>query len=340
MNTSLRERHLSSQVVFRDWIFREGVAGHRAHPRVEIGCCLTGTTEYVIAARRFTIQPGAAIVIPVEVEHATAATQAGTRVRSIHVAREMFETAADAVGTRVHEPYVVDGSAERPSTLVALASLLARETEQERPGRALAVEALTDAVVVESLRAGKPWTPSGRDPRIRQAVDLIHERYASALTLDELAGAAGVSRFHFVRLFRAETGKTPFRYLLDVRLSRAARLLRTRACSVTEAALSVGCCDLGDSAGASGRSSVSPERVPAARAKRSACGTGEVLFASSRLSDVRPGPRFLVLGLAPEEPAHPLREVVEERVGDGRRQQRQRAARGPARRRPRRRWRG
>ncbi len=246
MNGSLVERRLSSQAIFRDWIFRQSVAGRPvAHPGVEIGWCVAGTAEYRIGGRLMTLVPGAAIVIPTDVEHATSVPQPGTRGRSIHVTREAFEGAADAVGARVREVRLIEGSADRPSPLVALASLLAREGEGERAGRAMAVEALTDAIVVEALRTGAASPGGGRDPRVGRAIDLMHDRYASALTLDELAGAAGVSRFHFTRLFRAETGKTPFRYLLDVRVTRAAQLLRTRGCSVTEAAFSVGCSDLG-----------------------------------------------------------------------------------------------
>lgn len=242
----LIERRLSLQAVFRDWTFRQRVDGRPvAHPAVEIGWCVTGDAEYRIGSRLITLRPGEAIVIPLGVEHATCVPRPDTRGRSIHVAREAFEAASDAVGTRVREARLVEGSPERPSPLVSLAALLARESEGERAGRAMVVEALTDAIVVEALRTGAASAPAGRDPRVARAIDLMHDQYASTLTLDDLAAAAGVSRFHFTRLFRAETGKTPFRYLLDVRVARAAQLLRTRGCSVTEAAFSVGCSDLG-----------------------------------------------------------------------------------------------
>jgi AraC-like DNA-binding protein len=246
VNASLVERRLSPHAIFRDWIFGERLEGRPvAHPGVEIGWCLTGCAEYAIADQVIRVKPGAAVVIPVAVEHATSVVQPGTRGRSIHLTRDAFEAAADAVGARVRDARLIEGSTERPSPLVTLAGLLARESEDERAGRAMAVEALMDAVVVEALRSGAAAATVTRDPRVGRAIDLMQDRYASALTLDDLAGAAGISRFHFSRLFRAKTGKSPFRYLLDVRVARAAQLLRTRGCSVTEAAFTVGCADLG-----------------------------------------------------------------------------------------------
>jgi len=48
-----------------------------------------------------------------------------------------------------------------------------------------------------------------------------------------------MSPFHFARVFRALVGKPPHRYLLEVRLARAARLLR-EGLSVTETCFAAG----------------------------------------------------------------------------------------------------
>lgn len=68
----------------------------------------------------------------------------------------------------------------------------------------------------------------------------IQARLDEDLALDRLAGLAGLSRFHFLRQFRALTGETPKQYVLRLRLERAAlRLLLLRS-SVLEIALDVG----------------------------------------------------------------------------------------------------
>ena len=80
--------------------------------------------------------------------------------------------------------------------------------------------------------------------RLGRARDLIHERHDSELTLDDLASAAGLSRFHFLRLFRRAYKKTPNVYLQDVRLEHARDLLG-RGTSVTETCISVGFSSVG-----------------------------------------------------------------------------------------------
>lgn len=78
-----------------------------------------------------------------------------------------------------------------------------------------------------------------------RARDLADARYAEPLDVDDLAGAAGLSRAHFSREFRREFGVSPHAYLLTRRLERAAALLRTTDRSVAEVCLDVGLQSIG-----------------------------------------------------------------------------------------------
>src|SRR5918912_1059319 len=73
-----------------------------------------------------------------------------------------------------------------------------------------------------------------------RAKDLADARYAYALSVDDLARAAGLSRAHFSREFRRAFGVSPHAYLLTRRLERAAALLRNTDRSVADICLSVG----------------------------------------------------------------------------------------------------
>ena len=73
-----------------------------------------------------------------------------------------------------------------------------------------------------------------------RARDLADARYFEPLDVDDLAGAAGLSRAHFSREFRRAFGESPHAYLLTRRLERAAALLRTTDRSVADICLSVG----------------------------------------------------------------------------------------------------
>ncbi len=78
------------------------------------------------------------------------------------------------------------------------------------------------------------------DRHLLRAKDLADARYFEPLDVDDLAGAAGLSRAHFSREFRRAFGESPHAYLLTRRLERAAALLRTTDHSVAEICLSVG----------------------------------------------------------------------------------------------------
>src|SRR3546814_3422233 len=73
--------------------------------------------------------------------------------------------------------------------------------------------------VAGGRRLGRELAP------IRRARLLVDANYMQDLTLDRLAGAAGLSRFYFLRAFRSEIGVTPHAYLTGRRIAAAKRLL-------------------------------------------------------------------------------------------------------------------
>jgi len=86
-----------------------------------------------------------------------------------------------------------------------------------------------------------------------RAKDLADARYAQPLDVDDMAGAAGLSRAHFSREFRRTFGESPHGYLLTRRLERAAALLRNTDRSVAEICFSVGLQSVGSFTSSFGR---------------------------------------------------------------------------------------
>lgn len=74
------------------------------------------------------------------------------------------------------------------------------------------------------------------DRRLGRVRDLIDQHYATELSLDDLAAEAGVSKYHFSRLFQQATGTSPHRYLIDRRLEAARRVLAAEDVSIAEVA--------------------------------------------------------------------------------------------------------
>ena len=88
----------------------------------------------------------------------------------------------------------------------------------------------------QSQFAAPVWSePAERQP-VRAAVDLIHADPSRPLDAAALAAHAGVSERHFLRLFRQELGTTPARYVEQVRIEAARRLLETGDSGLTAVA--------------------------------------------------------------------------------------------------------
>lgn len=76
--------------------------------------------------------------------------------------------------------------------------------------------------------------------RVERVRVILRERLADPPQLEELGKMVGCSFFYLSRLFSQEAGMTIQQYIRRVRMDRAAELLRTGKCNVTEAALEVG----------------------------------------------------------------------------------------------------
>jgi AraC family transcriptional regulator len=91
----------------------------------------------------------------------------------------------------------------------------------------------------------KPVNAPLRDRRRAvEAALWIEANAGEPINLEDAAGVAGLSAFHFLRLFAKVLGLTPHQYLVRTRLKRAAALLAEESRSITDIALDVGFNDL------------------------------------------------------------------------------------------------
>lgn len=130
--------------------------------------------------------------------------------------------------------------------LANVAVLIARDPEArnwplltETSSMALAVAALKEmsplaSRAFDAMRIG----PCG--VRRRRVLEYIEDNLCRQITLDELAGVAGRSKYHFARNFTAALGMSPLRYLANRRVEAAKKRLRGGPESLAQVALSCG----------------------------------------------------------------------------------------------------
>jgi AraC-like DNA-binding protein len=100
---------------------------------------------------------------------------------------------------------------------------------------------------VETVKGEKAEGVKATERDRRRAVEAalwIEENAGEELSLESAAREAGLSAFHFLRVFNKVLGVTPHQYLVRTRLRRAARLLAEGNSPVTDVALDSGFADL------------------------------------------------------------------------------------------------
>ena len=84
------------------------------------------------------------------------------------------------------------------------------------------------------------WPGVIADKRLAHVIEYMSAHFADALALEDLAAEAGVSKFHFTRIFRMSTGTTPYDFLIGLRVEAARTLLTSTDLSVAEIAARCG----------------------------------------------------------------------------------------------------
>lgn len=104
---------------------------------------------------------------------------------------------------------------------------------------------LAAAVIHGTAHGSRAQSPaSGDAARIARVLRRLEAQTAERHAVSDLARTAGLSPYHFLRVFKGVTGVTPHQWLLRARLREAAHRLVTSRTPVTEIALDVGFDDL------------------------------------------------------------------------------------------------
>ncbi len=78
------------------------------------------------------------------------------------------------------------------------------------------------------------------DQRLARVIDYMSAHFAQPLTLEQLAAEACISKFHFNRLFTRKIGQSPHRYLANLRLDAAHRMLGSTGLTMAQVGVKCG----------------------------------------------------------------------------------------------------
>jgi AraC family transcriptional regulator len=241
----------SDRLEFSTAVVREEYYAPHVHPaRFQVELVLDGETECGIGRQRFTLSQQHYSLVNPDTEHYNITRQWKHALFLIFDRDIVDETAWQIYRFMSHPVAFTEKVAPCSPDFATILTTLMHEVQQpERPGRGLFFDTALIQLSVTLLRmlrgnhtqsALTVLNPKSYTQQIARAVEYIRQSFAMDLSLDDLAGVAGMSRYHFLRCFKAQVGTTPHTYMMHTRLRAAAALLRSTTQAITDIALSCG----------------------------------------------------------------------------------------------------
>lgn len=171
-------------------------------------------------------------------------------VLNIRLSPQLVTQVAQSAGLDVSRIELVNRFGVCDSQLTHLGLSLLTEVKSPKIAAPLYIESLANLLTIHLLRHYSTLTPTlppvtGKlSPlRMRQVIEYIHDNLEQSITVADLAAVAGLSHYHFTRLFRQEMGLAPHQYIIQARVQQAEQLLTTGTFSLAEVAHHVGFAD-------------------------------------------------------------------------------------------------
>jgi len=217
------------------------------HEGFSISAVIEGSFTYRSGAGHGLLYPGALLLGNsgwcFECGHAHGV---GDRCVSLNVQDDLFGEIAAAAASTSRFRFSAPSLPPSPKALPLVAAMEAITSGATAlRGDELAFQVVERIVGETADRKPSPATPAAREARrLIDAIRLVESQSIRRVQLKDLAASAGMSRYHFLRVFRRLVGMTPYQYLLSARMRRAALALGSTRRPVLEIALDSGFGDL------------------------------------------------------------------------------------------------
>lgn len=219
--------------------FARHVYHRHSHDTYSFGITEDGAQAFTCRGAAHTSTPGMVMAFnPDDPHDGRAADALGFTYRIVHLGPELV---TEVLGGRAGLPLFAEPVVYDPALAAALRALHAALLGGAPALRRDELLAVTVEAMVRRA-ATRPVTPAAPGGVAARARALLHDRPFDDVTADDLAEAAGTSRFAVYRAFRAAYGVAPSDYQRLLRLREARRLI-ARGVPIGEAAARTGFAD-------------------------------------------------------------------------------------------------
>lgn len=226
---------------------------YHSHDFPEMAFILSGCGRYRIEGRLYDIKEGDLLIFNPGVKHQSLPGPKGSAP-----ATEFFVGFSDIQIQELpcnHFPvpggeYILHTSGELRQKLFRLCSSMEAENAVCRQGRYFMLKSYLVQMLLLVIReqcepvaltGGYAFESANRKYVVERIVNYFESHYNEKISLDQIAENMYLSPFYISRIFKSETGDTPIRHLINIRLEKAKELLLAeKGVSIQEVAAAVG----------------------------------------------------------------------------------------------------
>jgi len=201
---------------------------HIHHEFNELIVVMRGVLEVTIQGECIRAQRGDVLTYPRGVWHTEKAV-GEEPLETLFVAWQWRDPASQGDPWPLH-------ATDRTGRVQGLVRWLHELSPPTRPAEQHMVDVLLDALLFEAAQLGR----SREQKMVARVKAYVQNHLADPMTLQDLADRAGLSKYHFCREFKKETGITPMALLRQVRVEAVRSLLLSTSWTLRAIAAQVG----------------------------------------------------------------------------------------------------
>ncbi|WP_421100808.1 AraC family transcriptional regulator [Sporosarcina psychrophila] len=190
-----------------------------SHQEYAVGVTLRGIQEYNLdGSLQLSYQNGVMLFNPEQAHDGMAHDETGLDYVMLYIEQQLLlEVIEKKDLVRFSTPIVYDHGLEQ--RVLRLSHAILNEKDETLCSELLI--SLTDSLIQTNLSTDTKKD----DSLIRIAKDMLHTNLETVIKLDEICAELNISKFQFIRLFKAHTGTTPYQYFLNCKIEHAKQLL-------------------------------------------------------------------------------------------------------------------
>ncbi|SFB98699.1 Helix-turn-helix domain-containing protein [Bacillus sp. OV322] len=190
-----------------------------SHKEYAIGVTLRGIQQYNLdGSLQLSYQNGVMLFNPEQAHDGRAHDDAGLDYVMLYIEpQSLLEVMEKKDIIRFSTPIVYDNKLQQ--RILSLSNAILSEKDEALCSELLV--SITDILIQTNLSTDN----KKEHALIRKAKDMIHSNLENVLKLEEICKELNLSKFQFIRLFKAHTGISPYQYFLNCKIERAKQLI-------------------------------------------------------------------------------------------------------------------